>query len=357
MDLHNESLEVYSKLRNLVLKYTVIVPVYNAEKYLYECVSSIVSQIRVGDELIIVDDGSKDHSKEIYYAFAREYPQIRVIQQENQGVYAARQCGIHHATGDYIIFVDADDTWTENTLSEIDRLLTESNIDMLVFNYQKMSEKGKVTLNPPVSSENMLFDNTNDTDFFLKIVLSGAINSLCTKVIRRECISSLQTLPGKRVKIGEDFLQSLFFLKNVKSIEYTPVALYNYRVNPEGASHRYELSRIDDLVTVYSYLYYSFVTLSGDVQSKDAFWHAFFAAIHFNSVKFWGEASLNEIKKWNCVACSSELFCLGIEQKGYAQIGIIHRLTIFAIWNKCSIFSKILGKLSLWRNKQDKSQG
>lgn len=332
------------------MKYSVIVPVYNGEKYLKQCLSSVVSQIRESDELIIIDDGSKDHSKEIYYAFAREYPQIKVIQQENQGVYAARQCGIRHATGDYIIFVDADDTWTENTLSEIDSLLTEGNVDMLIFNYQKITDDGEAILNPPVCTTETIFRKCESRELFLKVILSGAYNAVWSKVIRRECISSLQTLPGKRVKIGEDFLQSLFFLENADTFVYTPLVLYNYRTNLQSASFYYEESRISDLLTVYTYLYEILTkTCMEDIEIERAFWNLFFETLHYNSIKFWSTAKLNAIVRWNNAIRSNQLFSLGIKKEEYRRIRFAHKLSIFTITHRLLLLSMGLGFVSKWK--------
>ena len=88
---------------------TVVIPVYNVEKYLSKCIESILNQTLPVDEIILVDDGSKDRSGEIADEYAAKYNNIKVIHQENGGLSAARNTGIDAATKEYIAFVDSDD--------------------------------------------------------------------------------------------------------------------------------------------------------------------------------------------------------------------------------------------------------
>ena len=96
---------------------SVIVPVYNAERYLERCVNSIFAQTFMDYELILVDDGSTDDSGKMCDDYARSNPQVSVFHQTNQGVSAARQAGLDAATGEYVIFADPDD-WVEPTMLE-----------------------------------------------------------------------------------------------------------------------------------------------------------------------------------------------------------------------------------------------
>lgn len=332
--------------------YSIIIPVYNAERYLHECISSIVSQISADDEIIIVDDGSIDRSKEVYMAFAQAHSQIKVIQQENQGVYVARQNGISHATGDYVMFVDADDTWAENTLSEVDRLLNQSAADMIIFNYRRVFEGGAVEVKRPACMSETLFEKCNFSDFFIKIVISGAYSSLCTKAIRRTCFSDLRSISENRIKVGEDLLQSLLIINNIQRVFYTPNILYNYRVNTQSASFQYDLSRLEDLLTVHSF-FYELISKSfpDNMAVRKAYWHSFFSTIHYNSITFWGAAKIKEIAQWNAKIHDSEVFSIGVEEQGDKSLKCLHRLTIIMIKNRVSVLSKGLGETSKWKRK------
>ncbi len=113
---------------------SAIVPVYNTEKYLDQCITSLVSQTEIFDEIILVNDGSTDHSKEICNRYCRSYPNINLISQRNQGQGAARNVGIANAAGDYIIFIDSDDYIALDTCKKIKEYLRLYNVDVLYYN-------------------------------------------------------------------------------------------------------------------------------------------------------------------------------------------------------------------------------
>ena len=111
-DRHNLRLAVrfYKKQKGKKMqKISVIIPVYNVEKFLPQCLNSIIHQTYKNLEIIIVDDGSTDHSCDIYEKFAKHDKRIKIIKQKNKGVSAARNNGLSHATGDYVHFMDSDD--------------------------------------------------------------------------------------------------------------------------------------------------------------------------------------------------------------------------------------------------------
>ena len=128
--------------------YSIIVPVYNAEKYLESCIDSVLSQSSDKTyEVILVDDGSTDHSPELCDRYAKQSSNVRVIHQANQGVSAARNAGIAASRGEYILFLDSDDLWRADLLKEVSAVLTKTP-DMVIFGYQEFgsSEAGQESL-------------------------------------------------------------------------------------------------------------------------------------------------------------------------------------------------------------------
>lgn len=109
-----------------------VVPVYNAEKYLPQCLDSLLAQDIEDYEILCVNDGSTDRSGEILDAYQEKYPRLRVIHKENGGVVTARNAGLKQAQGDYIWFVDADDLVRENILGKLQSLARQSSCDRLV---------------------------------------------------------------------------------------------------------------------------------------------------------------------------------------------------------------------------------
>ena len=119
---------------------SVIIPVYNVEKYLRLCVDSVLAQTYENLDIILVDDGSKDGSGEICDGFAQRDSRIRVIHQKNAGAGAARNAGIAQAKGDYVVYVDADDTIERNYLE----LLSQHDEDLVFIDVDRVDGKGNV---------------------------------------------------------------------------------------------------------------------------------------------------------------------------------------------------------------------
>lgn len=124
---------------------SVIVPVYQVEKYLHRCVESILNQTFEDYEVILVDDGSKDSSGKICDQYAALDTRIKVIHQENQGLSGARNAGIAVAKGEWIIFVDSDDYIAETMLNDLYEAVTVNNVLMAICDFQCIDDNGNVT--------------------------------------------------------------------------------------------------------------------------------------------------------------------------------------------------------------------
>lgn len=133
-------------MKNVPSKVSVIVPVYNVENYLAKCLDSLVSQTYQNIEILVVNDGSKDHSEHVIQEYAQKYPEkIKPFIKENGGLSDARNFGIDHATGDYLGFVDSDDYVAPSMFEEMVHLAEKHQSKMVICNIQKVDENGKVT--------------------------------------------------------------------------------------------------------------------------------------------------------------------------------------------------------------------
>ncbi len=121
------------------MKFSLIVPVYNTEKYLKRCLDSIVKQTYKNFEVIAINDGSKDNSKEILAAYKDKMP-LKIIDQENHGLSYARNVGIKESTGDYLLFIDSDDYIESDLLKELNDFISDE--DMLKFGYRELKDGG-----------------------------------------------------------------------------------------------------------------------------------------------------------------------------------------------------------------------
>lgn len=198
-------------------KFSIIVPVYNVENYIRECLESIKNQTYKDYEVIIVNDGTKDNSIEI----AKEYP-FKIINQKNQGLSVARNTGVKHAKGEYILFLDADDYLEKDTLKEIEKVL-DNNPDIVRFQIKEVYEDGK-EINYPEKS----FTAKNGEEAFEEIVKYHFIENAWCYAINRKYYKhhKFEFCPGT---IHEDFGLIPLVIINSNVANSISFIGYNYR--------------------------------------------------------------------------------------------------------------------------------
>ena len=129
-------------------KISVVVPIYNVEKYLPECIESVQNQSYMNLEIILVDDGSPDNSGKIADEYAKKDGRIKVIHKKNGGLSDARNAGIEVATGDYIMFLDSDDLLTADACKVLEEKIEKENADYVIGNYINCHEDGTLWEKP-----------------------------------------------------------------------------------------------------------------------------------------------------------------------------------------------------------------
>lgn len=221
------------KVNSLV---TIVVPIYNVEKYLRKCLNSIVNQTYKNIEIICIDDGSPDNSIDILNEFAQKDERIKIIRQENQGLSGARNTGINNAIGKYIMFIDSDD-WIELNMVELMiNKIEKENLDLVICGtFNNISEKEYQVNNLKEIKENI--KNKIDGISYFKIVTSKTnlfTASSCNKIYRLNLIKEKKILfPEKR--LYEDLFFSFQYLINSLNVNVIEKPLYHYFVKREGS--------------------------------------------------------------------------------------------------------------------------
>lgn len=213
-------------------KISVIVPVYKVEKYIVECIESIIAQTYSDFELILVDDGSPDKSGEICDRYAEKDFRIRVLHKENGGVSSARNFGIKHAVGDWLCFVDSDDTILPTYLEDFELDRTEAEIYM----------QGYVKVKDERIIEQYSFAKCKSLDFASILAYSEEnciLNSPCFKLYKRTIVNKNEVMFDLKTSYGEDHLFSLDYCKHIYSVHFSLSCGYIYRISEgESLSHR-----------------------------------------------------------------------------------------------------------------------
>ena len=161
--------------------FSIIIPVYNTEKYLKQCILSILNQSFNDYEIIIVDDGSVDNCGLMCDYYARIDNRIIVMHQKNLGPFEARGNASQKATGQYILSIDSDDWIEVDALKKIHDLLFERNIDVLIFNYQKVFDDNSAEKQEGLLNECKVY---NRNEILGEAIFTEKLNNICTKAVR-----------------------------------------------------------------------------------------------------------------------------------------------------------------------------
>jgi glycosyltransferase involved in cell wall biosynthesis len=233
------------------MKFSIIIPVYNVEKYIEKCILSILNQSYSDYEIIVVDDGSKDRSGEICDRYAREYDNITVIHIPNGGVSNARNVALAKAKGDYIWFIDSDDYIETNALEIIKSHIEKySNMDLLIFDATVVDEQGKelgkISSDLPCG-QSIKFESCRD---FVHVN-----TSLWNRIYRTEVIRNKQLLFEHNITIAEDLLFNYKYLLECQNVYYEKDELYYYiqRKNSamSGAGKNKDVEKVFERLVLY----------------------------------------------------------------------------------------------------------
>lgn len=230
--------------------FSILVPVYNVEKYIHQCVDSVLSQTYPNFELILVDDGSTDASGSLCDEYSAKDSRITVIHQPNQGLIMARRTGIGAAKGNYFLFLDSDDYWDINVLETINNTIDEFGCDMILFKFRRVSETGKFISEGIAQFEDKTIFTPENKERLLQRIISGPLNNLVTKAVNRDIVDFTDYTEYKHIKSGEDLLQSMPLICNAQRIVYLDRALYNYRYNTLSITNSFNVQRYKDSTQV-----------------------------------------------------------------------------------------------------------
>ncbi|MBP3717793.1 MAG: glycosyltransferase [Paludibacteraceae bacterium] len=199
---------------------SVIVPIYNAERYLAQCIDSLLAQTYTDIELLLIDDGSKDHSGILCDQYAQQDPRVRVFHLTNGGVSKARNHGLSQATGTYVTFADADD-WMEPDTIQTYISHFENDVDVVRIGYVREGRKRKTVSTAPHTTDKR-------SDYFLLTEVSRYHAFVWNTMYKRDLIGEQRF--DESISYCEDHLFSYAYYLKCRKFRTLPTALYHYRV-------------------------------------------------------------------------------------------------------------------------------
>lgn len=245
--------------RNMDVQLSVIVPVYNMEKYLQRCMESLLNQNIFNYEIILVDDGSKDKSSEICDEYANQYPFVHVIHKENQGLGFARNSGLDVAKGKYVSFVDSDDTVSPKHFYELLKTAEEHNANACLGGSVSVIGTNKIVCSPLFAGKvfneqeimqillpSMLGFNKYGRNYFGMAVWRGIFN--------RETIEKNNIrFRSEREYISEDAIFDIEFMSSSHIVVISEFSGYNYYHNAGSLTTSYRSDRFEQIKKLWLY--------------------------------------------------------------------------------------------------------
>lgn len=234
------------------MKYvTIIIPMYNSEKYILNCLNTVINQSYKNIKVLLVDDGSTDNTINVCQHFLKKnkIKNMEILSKKNGGPSSARNYGLEHAKTDYICFVDSDD---EIKSDYVEKMIKEKN-DLVIAGYIE-KYYNKEIINNIVNKKKIL----NDLEFdkmLLNVPLTSYFNSPCCKLYKTSIIKNNKLKFDENINIGEDLKFNLLYFEKCKSITLIPDNLYYYNhININSLTSKFNENRWDielDLFKVY----------------------------------------------------------------------------------------------------------
>lgn len=237
---------------------TIIVPVYNVEKYLRECVDSLINQTYRHIEIILVDDGSTDKSGTICDNYAVLDDRIKVIHKQNEGLGFARNTGLKAAQGKLVTFIDSDDKADEDLIEKLTKGISKSECDTCIGGFKRISEDGTVCYEEQY--DDTIFSGESVYNELFARMLGSAPNKhdairmsvwnvmYSMDIIRKHKVE----FPSERKLISEDIIWDSEYYKYSKRAMVIGSTAYNYRITPGSLTKKYKPDMLEKICVLYS---------------------------------------------------------------------------------------------------------
>lgn len=241
---------------------SIVLPIYNVEKYLDRCIESVVRQTYNNLEIILVDDGSPDGCPQKCDEWAKKDKRIKVIHKNNAGLGYARNTGIENASGEYICFFDSDDYVAPDTIEKAYTTAKTSNSDMVLFGHYDVDAQGKIVKAYMPTTPKESYEGSEVQEVLLPDLISDdpeTGNSTNLWLSACFCLYSMQLIEesnwrfvSERDIISEDVYSLLRLYRNVEKVTIIPEAFYYYCENSTSLTHTYKVDRFDRIKRFYN---------------------------------------------------------------------------------------------------------
>lgn len=232
----------------MIYKLSVIVPIYNVDKYLQKCINSILSNNYDNLEVILVDDGSTDKSHKICSDLQEKNKCIKIITKENGGLSSARNAGLEIASGDYISFIDSDDFVDKSMFAEMMKAIVNAKADLVQCCYKRVYLNNRVEN----SKDNRIYEILEGENIKRGFFIDKKIDVMVwNKIFKRECIKNTKFIEGKN---NEDNMYMMDIINNLSKVVILPNIYYYYLYRDNSITKQtFNIKKLDSL-NAYHYM-------------------------------------------------------------------------------------------------------
>lgn len=231
---------------------SVIIPIYNSEKCIVSTVKSVLEQTYQNIEVVLVNDGSTDNSKQIIEDLLKYDKRIKIVNKPNGGVSSARNIGIKKSLGKYVTFIDADDKIEKDYLDILHFNIIQNSCDIVKCDYKYSNNQKKFCL------KNIIIDSKNKSILEKEMFSSYKFNPVWGQLICKDLLKDITF--DEELQMGEDFKFNYYLYRKAGKIQIISNQLYIYNINPEGITYNFSKSKIEikikNIVKLYDDIYY-----------------------------------------------------------------------------------------------------
>ncbi|QLK32463.1 glycosyltransferase [Lactobacillus crispatus] len=261
---------------------SVIVPVYNVQKYLSQCIDSIVNQAYKNIEILLIDDGSTDESGKICDIYQKKYTNIKSFHKNNTGLGLTRNYGLARATGDFVMFVDSDDVLKNTCITELIKVVINDDVDTVIGGYTRIDNK-KNCLFKEKYLPKIYYGKDVQNKCFTRMLGNLYKNTDSIKMSVWNCLYSMNIIkknnlqfPSERKYISEDLIWDSEYFKYAIRVAISDSTSYLYRYNPLSLTNSYNMNRFILSIDLYSYVSDLIIKMKLPEEASKRFQKSFF---------------------------------------------------------------------------------
>ena len=316
--------------------FSVIVPVYKVEKYLSNCIESVLNQTFSDFELILVDDGSPDACPQICDSYKEKDARIKVVHKPNGGLASARRAGIKVAEGDYVFNLDSDDLIENDTLESAYKIIKETDAEIVSFSYRWVKNGQTVDVTSDGLDEGLYTGKDIEKYIYPKLLMDKNMGHmsyyLSGKAVKRELLIPHQLGVDEKISLGEDLCCVVPCYLNAKSVYISKKTAYLYTVRDDSISKEFNTKQIKLVEDGINEIYKKDITKVSDFEKQLCRYSCFMcfailaAAAEGNHFK-----SVNELAK----SIKQSVHNQKIDCAEFENISVKSRIAIFLMKKKC----------------------